>query len=90
MRALNCILLAACLVGPTVAARLEIRDDATQGQWHVLIDNREVLVYQYGQDVDLPHYWPLRSPSGKNMLTQKEEPYPHHPTWCERPHWRER
>lgn len=60
------------------AARLEIKDDASQGHWRATINDQEILVYQYGKDVDLPHYWPLRSPSGKNMLTQKEEPYPHH------------
>jgi len=60
------------------ASRLLIKDDASQGRWSVAIDGQEVLAYRYGKDVDLPHYWPLRSPSGKNMLTQKEEPYPHH------------
>ena len=44
----------------------------------MLIDGREVLVYQYGKTLDLPHYWPMNSPSGKNMLVQQTEPYPHH------------
>jgi hypothetical protein len=44
----------------------------------ILIDGREALVYQYSSTLDLPHYWPLNSPSGKNMLVQRTEPYPHH------------
>ncbi len=53
------------------------RDDAA-GTLTVLVGGREAFVFQYGPAVDLPHYWPLRSPSGKNMLVQKTEPYPHH------------
>ncbi|HMA53771.1 MAG TPA: DUF6807 family protein [Acidobacteriota bacterium] len=53
------------------------RDDAA-GRLTVLIGGREALVFQYGPDVDLPHYWPMRSPSGRNMIVEKTEPYPHH------------
>jgi hypothetical protein len=61
-------------------ARLRIqleRDDAA-GQLRVLIDGKEAFVYQHGDDVDLPHYWPVRSPSGKSMTVQHPTPYPHH------------
>jgi len=53
------------------------RDDAN-GKLSVLIGGREALVYQYAADIDLPHYWPMRSPGGRNMLIEKTEPYPHH------------
>ena len=53
------------------------RDDAA-GRLCILIDGREALIYQYSPSFDLPHYWPLRSPGGKNMLVQQTEPYPHH------------
>ena len=53
------------------------RDDAS-GRLTVLVGGREALVFQYGPDVDLPHYWPMRSPSGGSMLVEKTEPYPHH------------
>ena len=53
------------------------RDDAA-GTLTVRIGGREALVYQFGEGLDLVHYWPLRSPSGRNMLVQKTEPYPHH------------
>jgi hypothetical protein len=52
--------------------------DEPAGRMTVLVGGREALTYLYGQGLDLPHYWPMRSPSGKNMLVQKTEPYPHH------------
>jgi len=73
----SCVWLLLCtpiLANPSVT--LESHPD--QGKWSVQIDGQEALVYCYGADVDLPHYWPLNSPSGKNMLIQKTEPYPHH------------
>ena len=70
---------AAALGVPAVRSRggQLARDDAA-GRLTVLIGGREAVVYQYGADLDLPHYWPMRSPSGKNMLVEKTEPYPHH------------
>jgi len=53
------------------------RDDKA-GRLAVLIDGREAFAYQYAATLDLPHYWPLNSPGGKNMLVQRAEPYPHH------------
>ncbi len=53
------------------------RDDAA-GTLAVLVGGREAFVFNYGPEVDIPHYWPLSSPSGRNMLVQKTEPYPHH------------
>ncbi len=58
--------------------KVELRRDDSAGRLQILIDGREVLVYQYAPSLDLPHYWPLRSPGGKNMLVQQTEPYPHH------------
>jgi hypothetical protein len=53
------------------------RDDAA-GRLTLSIGGREAFVFRYGPEVDIPHYWPLSSPSGRNMLVQKTEPYPHH------------
>ena len=44
----------------------------------MIIEGRTALVYRYVNWLDLPHYWPLNSPSGKNMLVQQTDPYPHH------------
>jgi hypothetical protein len=71
---LAALLVAGCAAKPKIEL---VRDDAA-GTLAVRIGGREALVYQYGPDVDLPHYWPLRSPSGKSMLVRKTEPYPHH------------
>jgi hypothetical protein len=72
-------LCAALAAGPlTVSPEIELRRNDKAGQLQVLIDGQEILVYQYIYWLDLPHYWPLNSPSGKNMLIQQTEPYPHH------------
>jgi hypothetical protein len=60
------------------AARIEFNRDDAQGKMQVLIDGQEALVYCYGEGVDLPHYFPVRSPSGQSMTVQQTEPYPHH------------
>lgn len=53
------------------------QDDA-QGQMQVLIQGKETLVYRYSPELDMVHYYPLRSPSGKLLTVQQAEPYPHH------------
>jgi hypothetical protein len=63
---------------PADQPRVELRKDDAAGRLQILIDGREALVYQYASTLDLPHYWPLNSPSGQNMLVQRTEPYPHH------------
>ncbi len=44
----------------------------------ILIDGREVFGYRHGPNVDLVHYYPVRSPSGRSMTVQHPDPYPHH------------
>jgi len=63
---------------PADQPRVELRRDDSAGRLQILIDGREALVYQYVPTLDLPHYWPMNSPSGKNMLVRQTEPYPHH------------
>jgi hypothetical protein len=69
------LILASCRSAPPDVAL--VRDDAA-GKLTVLVGKREALVFQHGAALDLPHYWPMRSPSGRNMLVRKTEPYPHH------------
>lgn len=73
-----CVLVSAPLTARIGPSRLELRNHEGGGRLQVLMDGKEILVYQYAGDLDLPHYWPLRSPTGRNMLVQKTEPYPHH------------
>jgi len=57
---------------------IQLQNNDKLGQLHVLIDGRKALTYQYTSWLDLPHIYPLLSPSGKNLLVQQNEPYPHH------------
>jgi len=68
---------AACAVG-FGQDRVQLQRDDQKGQLRVAIDGKEALVYQHTDGIDLPHYHPLNSPSGKNMLVQQTTPYPHH------------
>ena len=61
----------------TDAARIELKRDDNQGTLQVLLGGREAFVYQYGH-VDMPHLYPVQSPSGKLLTIQKTDPYPHH------------
>lgn len=57
---------------------LQILRDDERGELRVLVEGRKAFAYQYSDWWDLPHYWPLRSPSGKSLLVQQAKPYPHH------------
>ncbi len=57
---------------------IEFENDAAQQQLHVRLGSQTAFTYCYGTNWDLPHIYPLRSPSGKSMTVQKTEPYPHH------------
>ncbi len=64
--------------GKPASPRIQLDRDDDAGRLRVLIDGREAFVYQYGTDQDLPHYYPVRSPSQKSMTIQHPDPYPHH------------
>lgn len=78
------VILLLCLgLGPAAFPSLdrpgiEIHRDDEAGKLSVYIDGGRAFTYQYSHWLDLPHYWPVYSPSGKNMLIQQSEPYPHH------------
>lgn len=55
---------------------LDRNDEA--GTLRIMIDGQEKLVYVYGPAVDIQHYFPVRSPSGKSMTVEQTDPYPHH------------
>ncbi len=74
-------LFSLCLAATLARAgppRIDLQRGDSAGRLAVIIDGREAFVYQYAPTLDLPHYWPLNSPGGKNMLVEKTEPYPHH------------
>ena len=43
-----------------------------------VLNDQEAFAYQYAEVWAIPHIWPLRSPSGRSLLVQRTEPYPHH------------
>lgn len=57
---------------------IELRKDDAAGILRVIVDGQVAFVYRHTRWLDIPHIWPLYSPSGKNMLVQQTEPYPHH------------
>ncbi|MCX6560519.1 MAG: PmoA family protein [Candidatus Aminicenantes bacterium] len=59
-------------------SHIELRNDDAAGRLRVLVDGREAFIYQYAGSLDMPHYWPLSTPGGRNLLVQQTEPYPHH------------
>ena len=70
-----CVAVAACAAASTP---IELQRDA-QGRLRILLDGKEALVYCYGDEVDLPHYYPVRSPSGK--LLTFDDPHTHRSLW---------
>lgn len=60
------------------AAHVQLKNDEPHGRLQILVDGKEAIVYRYGKDVDLPHYYPVRSPSGQLLTVQQTDPYPHH------------
>jgi len=70
--------VARCAEAGAAKAAIEFKRDEAKGQMQILIGGKEALVYCYGKDVDLPHFYPVRSPSGKSMTVEQTEPYPHH------------
>lgn len=76
---LACFSLAALAAdAPEASAPIQLQRDDREGQLRILIDGQEVIVYCYGGDVDLPHYYPVRSPSGRPLTVQRAEHHSHH------------
>lgn len=73
------------IVGPLLAtaaagaeSRVSIRCDKERNQIAFVVDGQEAIVYQHAPDLDLPHFYPLRSPSGRALTVERTDPYPHH------------
>ncbi len=68
----------ACSSPPKDEFHTRVNRDDEAGSLRFEVDGREVFTYQYGDEWAIPHIWPLRSPSGRSLLVQKTEPFPHH------------
>jgi hypothetical protein len=76
---LACIPVAASAADSKAATpAIALARDDQKGQLQVRIDGREALTYCYGGHLDLPHYYPLRSPSGKLLTVEHPDMDPHH------------
>ncbi len=75
---IGCLGLLLAVATSADSPKIELRRDDMAGYLQVMIGDREAFIYQYAETLDLPHYWPMNSPLGKNMLVQQTEPYPHH------------
>jgi len=53
------------------------RGDAKQ-ELTVLIDQKPAVIYCYSPDHFLPYFYPILSPSGKELTVKLTNPYPHH------------
>lgn len=80
LKSLLHLAVASCLTVTAFAAEpvVEFKADNARQQLQILIGGQEALVYVFGTNVDMPHFYPVRSPSGKSMTVQQTEPYPHH------------
>jgi hypothetical protein len=68
---LLCTFIASLAIGATKApAPVEIQRSDQKGLLRVLIDGKEAVVYQFAADLDMPHYYPVRSPSGRSLTVQ--------------------
>jgi hypothetical protein len=73
------ILFTSLVPNPLPAQKtIVLRQDEEAGLLDVFIGGQKVFTYRYTHWLDIPHIWPLNSPSGKNMLVQQTVPYPHH------------
>ncbi|MCL4205227.1 MAG: PmoA family protein [Pirellulaceae bacterium] len=60
------------------ANRIAVDIDEDAGALTLTVDARTAFVYRFGPDVDLPHFDPFNSPSGRPMTVKIADPYPHH------------
>jgi hypothetical protein len=71
-------LLGCCTAPPLPAPLLAPQRDDAAGRIALRTAAGEVASWQYGAEQAIPHWFPLKSPSGKDLLIQHPDPYPHH------------
>lgn len=66
------------IAAPTMAAQAELKRDDEKHQLSVLADGKVALVYNFEPESFLPYFYPVNSPSGKELTIKQTDPYPHH------------
>jgi len=62
---------------PADGVKITFERSDDKGELTVNIDPHAGFTYQYG-NVDIVHYYPVRSPSSKLLTVQQTDPFPHH------------
>ena len=77
---LRVIFTTLCMGSVAFAAdsRITMATDTDKGVTTIAVDGKTAVVYKHGEDVDLPHFHPWNSPSGRNMVVDITDPFPHH------------
>jgi hypothetical protein len=70
--------LVVCCASFAESPSVVLKPDDAAKKLDVLVDGQPALAYQYSDEFALPHFWPIRSPSGKLLTVQRPDPYPHH------------
>lgn len=65
-------------VAPVTRTVLYLDRDDALGRTIASVDGKQIVTWQYGEQFAIPHWFPLKSPSGKDLLAQHPDPYPHH------------
>jgi hypothetical protein len=55
-----------------------VKDAPEQARLTFEVDGHARLSYVYGDQWAIPHLYPVRSPTGKQLTVQVPDPYPHH------------
>lgn len=71
---LYCLLCSSLATSPVVT----LQPNHAEQELVVLVDGQPALAYRYADEYALPHYFPIRSPSGKSLTIQRPTRYPHH------------
>lgn len=59
-------------------ASVGLRLNEAEGRLTILVESRDALTYRFGPDEALQYFYPVRSPSGRNLTVRKTEPWSHH------------
>mgnify|MGYP005836139847 CR=1 FL=1 len=72
---MTAVLAAAALAS---AAQVQLKRDDANHQLAILADGKVAIVYCFEPDHFLPYFYPVHSPSGKELTVKQTDPYPHH------------
>ena len=60
------------------SAQVDLKLDDAKCELTVTVGQKPAVVYCYSPDHSLPYFYPVLSPSGKELTVKQTDPYPHH------------